>query len=132
MGPVYEEPERNEPQAAKGLDGEVKLVMQVERQHGEGVTLGLVENGEEVSAASEKQGRYVICCVDEENRRGHKRAEDHQDCERTVDSFKQPIKRQRDKDPYSAADQVADNAEAEEQLVASDVIGRCCSVSLHD
>jgi len=55
-----------EPQAREYEVGEVKLVVQVEEQTCEGVTLRLLEDGEETASASKEQSSRIGHCVDKE------------------------------------------------------------------
>src|SRR5207245_9448265 len=98
--PLHQEAEWDEPQPPKYLVGQITLVVQAEKQHGECVALRLVKYGQEIAAAREPQGGGIVHCVDKEYRHLHQAAQDHhQHSERMVDYLKQSIKSQRNEEP---------------------------------
>ena len=109
------------------------MVMQTEEQHGQSVALRFSEHGQEIGAAHEQQGSSVVHCVEEVDRGDRQPAQDHhQRSEALVHSLEQPVKSQDHKDRHGPGEQVAHDAETEQQLVRGDVIGRCGRVPMHE
>src|SRR5258708_19834227 len=94
------------------------MVVKAEEEHGEGVALWLVEDGEEVGSAHEREGGCVADYADEVDEGGHDAAEDDdQYCEVLVHTSEQPVKGQREEDQDEGAGEIADDAEAQEPLL---------------
>src|SRR5258708_29397669 len=109
------------------------MVTQAEEQHGQDVPLRLVEYGQKIVSAHERQGSSVAHYTDEVDEGRHHAAEDdHQHSEVLVHSFEQAVKGQREEDQNDRAEQVADDAETEEPLVSGDVAGRGGRVAMHE
>jgi hypothetical protein len=109
------------------------MVGQAEEQQGQGVALGLVEDGEEIGAAHERQGSGVVHHTDEVDEGGHHAAEDdHQHSEVLVHSFEQAVEGQGEEDQDDRAGQLADDAKTEEPLVRGDVAGRGGGVAMDE
>src|SRR5260370_1347090 len=109
------------------------MVTQAEEQHGQGVALRLVEYGQEIVSAHERQGSGVAHYTDEvDEGRHHAPEDDHQHREVLVHSLEQAVKGQGEKDQDDRAEQVADDAETEEPFVSGDVAGRGGRVAMHE
>src|SRR5437667_10056190 len=115
--------------------------MQPEEQQDQCVTLRLVEHRQEVGAAAapgapaprEHEGAGIAHHVDEVDEGGHHAAYDHeQHRELLVDPLEQPVKREHEKDQHHGAEQIAQDAESEEQLVRGDVAGGRGRVVVHE
>src|SRR5712692_3030842 len=107
--------------------------MRTQEQHGQGVALRFLEYGQEIGAAHEYQSSSVVQHVDEvDGGWQHAAEDDHQHGEVPVHSVEQPVKSQNEKDQDDPAQQVADDAEAEEQLVSADVARRHGRVPTHE
>src|SRR2546425_5865533 len=101
------------------------MVMQTEEQHGQGVALRFSEYGQEIGAAHEHQGSSIVQHVEEVDGGWHQTPENyHQHSVVLVHSLEQSVKSQHEEDQDRPTEQVADDAETEEQLVRGDVVGR--------
>jgi hypothetical protein len=99
----------------KDFSGGVLIITQTEEQHGECVLLRLVEYGQRISAARDRQGSKVIHHADEVDKSGHYSTENHhQRCQLPVNSGEQPVKGQSEKDQNDGTGQVGQDAEPEE------------------
>src|SRR5437868_6288729 len=109
------------------------MVAQTEEEHGEGVSLQLIEYGQEIGSAYERENAGVADYPDEVNEGGHDAPEDHhQYCEVLVHSLEQTVEGQREDDQDQSADEVGDDAEAEEPLMSGDVVCSRGGVSMHE
>src|SRR5882762_7331950 len=107
--------------------------MQTEKQHGQRVPLRFFEYGQEIGAAREHEGSRVVQHVEEvDGGWQHTTQDHHQHGEVLVHSLEQPVKSQHEKNQDDAAEQVADDAKTEEQLVRGDVVGRRGRVPTHE
>src|SRR5260370_14640135 len=109
------------------------MVMQTEKQHGQGVPLRFLEYGQEIGAAHELQGSSVVQHVEEVDGSWQQTSEDHhQHSEVLIHALEQPVKSQHEEDEDGPTEQVADDAETEEQVVSGDVVGRRGRVPSHE
>jgi hypothetical protein len=96
-------------------------------------SLRLVEYGQEICTAHEYQGSSVVQHVEEVDGSGQQTPEDHhQHRQVLVYPLEQPVESQHEENQDGPAEQVADDAETEKQLMSGDVVGRRGRVATHD
>ena len=109
------------------------MIVQAEEQHGQGISLRLVECRQETGTPHDHESAGVAHDVHEvDDGRHHAAEDDDQHGKILVHSLEQPVKRQHEENQDNPGTQVADHAEAEEPLVSGDVLGGRGRVLMHE
>jgi hypothetical protein len=131
-GAVDEQAEGEEPEAPEDFDDVDGATVEGEEEHGEGVAVGLVVDGEEISAADEGKGGDGVEVVEESDGDGDSEEAEHECGLAATDVFEEIVERERYPEEEDFAEHIAGEADAEEGFVGSDVGRGCGSVAADD
>jgi len=124
--------ERKEPESPENIGKGHAVTVQAEEEEGEGFAMSLVEGGQEICAAEERQGGGFVEYVHEGDGDGEQDQGDHQRGSRLVDLVQQAIQGADHEDEEDGASEFADQAGAEEKFVGQDFLGGGGGVAVDD
>lgn len=129
-GAVDESGEREQPHSPKSLGGRVLQVMEPEQEHRQGILLRDAEDGEEPCPAHDAQSTQIDGAASEVERGGQNAAEeDNEDGEGWIHGCEQTIEGKGEEDEDEGGEEITRDAQTEELLMGSDVVGRGLRVS---
>jgi hypothetical protein len=122
---VDEQAEGEEPESPEDFDDVEALAMQGEEEHGEGVAVGLVEDGEEVGTVDEDESGDGVEVVEKSEGDRDGEQSEHERGLAAADVFEEVVEGEGDPEEEDFAENVAGETDAEEGFVGG-YVGRGC------